>query len=225
MTFRLLGAVLVAGVLPVAADSVQAVMANMDREAKTFRGITAKLKKTEFTAVVDDTSIESGQMWLKRNGSAVTMRVEINVPQPKSVGVVKDSAQVYYPKMNTVQIYDLGKAGALVDQFLALGFGSSGKDLQKNYTVTLGGEDSVDGVKTTKLELVPKSPKVLEQIKKVELWIPVGAGHPVQQKVTEPGGNYYLFTYSDLKLNPQGLPESAFQLSLPPNVSKEYPQK
>lgn len=224
MTFRLLAAVLVAGAIPVAADSVQDVLARMDREAATFREITAKLEKTEFTAVVDDVSKESGQMWLRRAGRAVTMRVEIAVPQPKSVGVENNNAGIYYPKMNTEQIYDLGKAGALVDQFLAVGFGSSGKDLQKNYAITLGGDDTVNGEKTTRLELVPRSPKVLEQIKKVELWIPLKAGHPVQQKVIEPGGNYYLFTYSEMKLNPQ-LPESVFRLNLPPNVKKEYPQK
>jgi outer membrane lipoprotein-sorting protein len=195
----------------------------MDLEARDFHQITAKLKKIEFTAVVDDTATETGQMWLRRTGKTVTMRVEIAKPQPKSIGVESSSAEIYYPRMNTVQIYDLGKAGALVDQFLALGFGSSGKNLQANYSVTLGGEETVSGEKTTRLLLVPKAAKVLEQIKQVELWIPLTAGHPVQQKVTEPGGNYYLFTYSDLKLNP-GLPASAFSLNLPPDVHKEKPQ-
>jgi outer membrane lipoprotein-sorting protein len=224
MTFRLLAAVLAAGALAAAADDVQDALARMDREAPTFHQIVGKLKKTEFTAVVDDVSTESGSMWLRRTGNNVAMRVEIDVPQPKSVGVEGSSASIYYPKMNTVQIYNLGKAGALVDQFLAIGFGSSGKDLQKNYTVTPGGADNVNGEKATRLGLVPKSAKVLEQIKSVELWIPLNAGHPVQQKVIEPGGNYYLFSYSELKLNP-GLPESAFRLKLPPDVHKEYPQK
>ncbi len=224
MRLRFVAAVLMAAAVPAAADTVKDVLARMDLESTTFHDITGKLKKTEFTAVVDDTSVESGQMWLQRKGRALTMRVEIAVPQPKSVGVQGGSAEIYYPKMNTVQIYDLGKAGALVDQFLALGFGSSGKELLKNYKVTLGGDDTVNGQKTTRLTLLPKDPKVLEQIKSVELWIPQGAGHPVQQKVVEPGGNYYLFTYSDIKLN-SGLPESSFRLTLPPNVKKEYPQK
>lgn len=224
MTFRLLAAVLAVGALPAAADDVKDVLARMDREAPTFHQITGKLKKTEFTAVVDDVSEESGRMWLRRTGNKVAMRVEIDVPQPKSVGVEENSASIYYPRMNTVQIYDLGKAGALVDQFLAIGFGSSGKDLQKNYAITVGGEENVNGEKTTRLTLVPKSAKVLEQIKNVELWIPLKAGHPVQQKVIEPGGNYYLFTYSELKLNPD-LPEGEFRLKLPRDVKPEYPQR
>ncbi len=224
MRFRLLAAVLAVGVLPAAADDVQDTLARMDREAKSFHQITGNLQKTEFTAVLEDTSKESGRMWLERASGKLAMRVEIDVPQAKSVGVEGNSASIYYPKMNTVQIYDLGKAGAMVDQFLAIGFGSSGKDLEKNYTVTAGGQDTVNGEKAIRLKLVPKSAKVLEQIKTVELWIPLKGGHPVQQKVIQPGGDYYLFTYSDLKLNPELAPDT-FRLKLPGNVHKEYPQK
>jgi outer membrane lipoprotein-sorting protein len=227
MTLRILTVALIASLVPAWAENLHDVLARMNREADSFRQITAQLKKTEFTAVLDDRSVESGKLWLARTGHKIAMRVDITQPQPKAVGVEGDAAQVYYPKMGktgTVQIYDLGKAGALVDQFLVLGFGSSGKELLKNYAVTLGGEETVGGQKTSRLVLVPKSAKVLEQIQKVELWIPLDAGHPVQQKIYEPGGNYYLFTYSDLKLNP-GLPESAFRLNLPEGVHKEFPQK
>ena len=34
-------------------------------------------------------------------------------------------SQIYYPKSNTVEEYDLGKERAMIDQFLLLGFGSS----------------------------------------------------------------------------------------------------
>jgi outer membrane lipoprotein-sorting protein len=224
MTSRVLAAVLIAAVAPAAADTVQSVLQRLDKEAGSFRQITAKLTKKEYTAVLDDSSIENGHMWLERVGRRIAMRVEITQPQAKSVGVSGNSAQVFYPKMNTVQIYDLGKAGALVDQFLVLGFGSSGKELAKNYSVTLAGEQTVGGEKTSKLDLVPRSAKVKEQIQKVELWIPLNAGYPIQQRVIEPGGNYYLFTYSDVKLNPN-LPSTAFQLSLPADVHREFPQK
>jgi outer membrane lipoprotein-sorting protein len=224
MKFGVLAALFLVSAVLGAADTAQAVLARMDKEAATFSQITAKISKTEYTAVLEDSSVESGQMWLQRNGRTVAMRVEIAQPQGRSIGVVANTAQVYYPKMNTVQIYDLGKAGALVDQFLVLGFGSSGKDLARNYAVTLVGQETVGGQMTSHMELVPRSVKVLEQIKKVELWIPLNAGHPLQQRLVEPGGNYYLFTYSDLRLNPD-LPPSAFGLKLPADVKPEYPQR
>jgi outer membrane lipoprotein-sorting protein len=224
MITKAFAVVLIAGALPAFSETADAVLARMDRESAGFRQITSKVKKSDYTAALNDTTSESGEMWLRRNGRQIVMRTEFAAPQLRSLAVAAGKAQIYYPKIRTVQIYDLGKAGVLVDQFLVLGFGSSGKEIARNYTVTVGAEESIHGEKTSRLDLIPKSAKVLEQIRKVELWIPQGAGHPVQQRVTEPNGDYYLFTYSEIKLNP-GLPESAFRLNLPAGVKEEYPQK
>lgn len=209
---------------PLRSETVQAVLERMDKEAGQFRQMTAKMKKTAFTAVLNDTTEESGAMWVKRSGSNIQMRGEITAPDEKSFGFRESKFQIYYPKMNTVQIYDLGKERSLVDQFLLLGFGSSGKELEKTYTVKVGGEDVLSGRKMTRLELVPRSKQALEQITMVALWIPQDAGHPVQQKILQPGGNFYLVVYSDIKLNP-GLPDSDFNLKLPAEVKRDYPQR
>lgn len=209
---------------PLYAQTVQAVLERMDKEAALFRRMTAKLKKSTFTAVLNDTTEESGGMWLKKSGRGIEMRGEIEGTDQRSFGFRDNKAEIYYPKMNTVQIYELGKERSLIDQFLLLGFGSTGKDLQKNYEVKFGGEEVVGGQNTTRLELIPKSAKVLEQIRKVELWFPFDAGHPVQQKFLQPGGNFYQVVYSDIKLNPD-LPDSEFVLKLPAGVQKDYPQK
>ena len=39
-----------------------------------------------------------------------------------------------------------------------LGFGASGKDLAEKWDIKYAGEETVDGVKTEKLELVAKDP-------------------------------------------------------------------
>lgn len=211
----------ISGALAAAPETTQAVLARMNQESASFHQITAKLTKTEFTQVLNDKTVESGQMWLKRNGRGISMRSEFtSQPNVRSVGIDAGQAEIYYPNMNTVQVYDLGKFGGLVDQFLVLGFGSSGKDIEKNYSVKLAGEDTIDGKKTSRLELEPRSDKARKQIAKVELWIPVDAGHPVQQRFLQPGGDYYLITYSEIKLNP-GLPDNAFHLNLPANAKKE----
>jgi outer membrane lipoprotein-sorting protein len=207
-----------------AAETVQAVLARMDREADGFSQLTARLQRVTYTAILNDTEKESGAIWLKRSGAKIEMRGEIFGDDARSFGVRGSEGQMYYPKMKTVQIYDLGKARSLVDQFLLLGFGSSGKDIQKNYTVKVAGEEVVGGQKTTRLELIPKSKQMQEQITRVEVWIPLNAGHPVQQKFWKPANNYDLVAYSDIKVNP-GLPDSAFRLALPADVKPEYPQK
>jgi outer membrane lipoprotein-sorting protein len=206
-----------------AAETLQAVLARMDKEAADFSQLTAKLKRVTYTAILNDTETESGAIWLKRSGAKIEMRGEIFGDDARSFGVRGSEGQMYYPKMKTVQIYDLGKARSLVDQFLLLGFGSSGKDIRKNFTVTVAGEEVIGGQKTTRLILLPTSKQMQEQITRVEVWIPLNAGHPVQQKFLKPADNYDLVVYSDIKVNP-GLPDSAFRLTLP-DVKREYPQR
>ena len=208
-----------------AADTLEAVLARMDKEAAGFRDLSAQLKKTSYTAVLNDNSQESGAVWIKRSRPrGLTMKVEFSGPNERALGFENSQGQIYYPKIQTVQIFDLGKSRRLVDQFLLLGFGTSGKEAAKNYQLAVGGQEVAAGQKCTRLELVPKSSEVLQHLQKVELWIPENAGHPVQQKFFQRGGDYTVIIYTDLKLNP-ALPETSFRLNLPKGVKREYPQK
>ncbi len=206
------------------AETRDQVLARMDKEAAAFRKMTTKFSKTNFISVLNDTSQESGVIWMKKSGKKVEVRGEVTGTDARSFGFRDSKGEIFYPKINTVQIYDLGKQRSLVDQFLLLGFGSSGDEMAKTYSMKVVGEEVVGGRKTTRLELVPKSQKMLEQIQKVFLWIPDNAGHPVQQQFMQPGGNYYKVVYSDVQINPD-LPDSAFALKLPPGVKKDYPQR
>ena len=47
--------------------------------------------------------------------------------------------------------------------------------------------------------------------------------YPVQQKLIQPSGDYYLFTYSGVKLNPQ-LTDEALKLKLPKGVKRQRAQ-
>jgi len=111
-----------------------------------------------------------------------------------------------------------------VDQFILLGFGSTAAEIRKGYDVKLGGAEQLDGVATTRIELTPKEGEAKKMVTRIELWIPEGQGNPIQEKVTEPSRNYHLFVYSSLKANPS-LPDSAFELNLPPGVKRITPNK
>jgi outer membrane lipoprotein-sorting protein len=216
-------AVLCTGVSARAA-TLNEVLSTMDKGARTFTGVTAQVKRTSFTAVIDDKSDETGTFALKRKGSNVMMRIDFTAPHNRTVSFQGRKASIYYPKINTVQEYDLGKQRELVDQFLLLGFGTSGKQLSQNYKLKYTGDETVSGRGTHRLELTPKSRNVAEQVKRIELWIDPGTGQPMQQKFHQSGGDYTLIQYSNLELKP-GLPDTAVALQLPANVKREYPQK
>jgi outer membrane lipoprotein-sorting protein len=208
-----------------AAESLAAVQARMDKSAAVFSTLTAKVKKVSFTAVIKDTSSETGTFMIKKvKAGDVRVRMEMEKPDPRSIALTRKKYEIFLPKINTVQEYDLSQYGRLVDQFLLLGFGTPVRDITKSYDMVVTGQENIDGRPTTRIELRPKLASVKEHLKLVEIWIPLNDGNPIQQKFLQPSGDYTLSTYSDVKINPL-LKDADVQLTLPKNVKREKPQK
>jgi len=206
------------------AEPLAAVLAKLDTSAATFRGATAKLTRIRHTAIINDDSQEHGTFRMLRSGRQVTVLIEFGEPDPKTYFFRDRKGEIYYPKLALVQEYDLGKYRTLVDQFLLLGFGSSGKDLARGYTIQIAGEEKVGGAAAVHLQLTPKSAEVAEKLKLAELWISPDGASTLQQKFLERSGDYTLVRYADLKLNPD-IPADSLRLNLPPGVKRESPMK
>ncbi len=70
--------------------------------------------------------------------------------------------------------------------------------------------ETVNGTQAAKLELIPKSVKLRNNIDRILLWIDP-KGISIQQQLFEPGGDYRLAKYSDIQIN-QRLPGDVFKL-------------
>lgn len=193
----------------------------MDRSARDFRTLTADVQHIKYTEVVKDTSVESGQMWVRRDEK---MRIEIQKPDPRTILREGDSLYVFNPKINRVEEYDLGKNRTMVDQYVLLGFGTRSGAIKKSYLVALTGEQELDGRRTVVIELTPISPQMRDQITKIQMWIDEASWVPIQQKFFEAGsGDYFIFKYSDVRKNLK-IPDSRFKPDWPKNVSKVKPR-
>jgi outer membrane lipoprotein-sorting protein len=212
------------GSLGARAESLADVLARMDRAAQDFRSLSAKMHRVQFTAVLSESSSMDGLMRLKRGKGGTVGVVEFQPPDVRTVFVNGKNIQIYYPKANSVEIYDASKYVSSLDQFLLLGFGTTSAELTKSYDAKLGGAEEVAGKMCARVELTPKSAEMKKLITTIELWIPEGDAHPVREKVNEPSKNYELVDYSDIQVNP-ALPDAAFELRLPAGVKKIYPQK
>jgi outer membrane lipoprotein-sorting protein len=201
------------------------VLARMDAAAASFRGMTAKVVKTSFTAIIKDTIEESGTMTLRSpKARQVHALIQFEKPDRRSIAFRDKRAQIYLPKINTVQEYDLGKYNDLLTQGLLIGFATPAREIRKGYSVAYTGEATVGGSKCWRLELLPRIESVKQHISKIELWIDQDSGQPVQQKLHQSSGDYTQIQYSGMKLEPN-LTDAQVQLALPPNVKREYPQK
>ena len=213
--------------LPLAAFGVTSddVLAKLDQNAPKFSGMTADLTRLTYTKVIDDKTTEQGTIALKKQGPKdFQVLIDFSKPDPRTVAFRGRKAEIYYPKIKTVQEIDLGKRTDLMDQFMLVGFGTSGKELKANYSVKLVGEESIAGQKAHRLQLTPLKTTAASKLQPLELWISDAGGYPVQQKFVQPSGDYHLFTYQDVKLNPP-LGDEALRMKLPKGVKREFPQK
>ncbi|HEY3439887.1 MAG TPA: outer membrane lipoprotein carrier protein LolA [Paludibaculum sp.] len=207
------------------ASPLDEALARLDKAAVGFKGLTASIKKISYTAIIKESTEEYGRMSLYRpKPKDLRMLVEFEKPEIRAVSFQNRKIQIFYPKLMTVQEYDLGKQASLVDQFLLLGFGTSSKDLLQSYDIKLTGEDALPGGKADRLDLVPKSEEARKSVKRIEIWISQADGVTVQQKVHQPSKDYVLISYADTKLNP-AMTEDSVKLKLPKGVKKETPQK
>jgi outer membrane lipoprotein-sorting protein len=202
------------------------ILAKMDQSAGAFNSMSANLRKVQHTEVINDNSEESGTILLKREKGArdLTSLVNFTKPDNRTIALRDKKAEIYYPKMNTVQEYNLARYSDLVDQFMLVGFGTAGKELAANYDIKLVGEENVAGKAAVKLELTPKTAARRQQLKRFDLWVADGGAYPVQQRFVQPSGDYTMFTYSDVKLNAP-VSDEALRLKLPKNVKREHPQR
>ena len=195
----------------------------MDRSAAAFKSMSADVKWVEHTAVINDDAVDTGTIKLKRSKRDIRALVEFMEPDRKSVSLHEKKVEIYYPKIQTIEEYDVGAHRELLNQFLLIGFGTSGKELAEEYNMSVLGNGTVDVQKTTRLELVPKSPDALKHLKKLEIWLGEN-GYPVQQKFYLPGGDYKLVTYTNVKVNVP-LSDADLKLKVPKDAKRVYPQK
>jgi len=202
------------------ATPLETVLAHLDDEAKDFHSLSADMERTKVTVVVNDHSTESGSISLR--GDKMLLRMK--APNERTILRTGDALYLYTPGLKRVEEYDLGKNRTLVDQFLLLGFGTSGKELEHGYEIALLNEASLDDRKAAELELTPKSDAVRKQISKIHIWIDESTWLPVQQEFIEAGsGDYSIVRYSKMVRNPS-IPESVFKPHWPKGTEKTKPQ-
>ncbi len=210
--------------LPAADNSVQQILARMDKAASDFKAMTAQVTHIDHTDVLNDDTTESGTVTMKKvQPGEMQGRVDFTVPDRKTITFEKRRIQEYLPKINTLQVFDLDKHGEQLDRFLMIGFGTSGTELAKDYDVSVLGTENIKGQSAIRLQLNPKAAEARQYVQKIELWIPEqGDPYPLREKIFEPSRDYRLVTYDGLKINPPLQPD-ALQLKLPPGVKTEHP--
>jgi outer membrane lipoprotein-sorting protein len=198
-----------------AADDLEKVLHQLDVAAANFHSTTANF---EFDSVqtdpIPDKDVQKGTVYYERKGAAFQMaahiREENDRPVPKmytySAGVFK----LYEEKINQVTTFS---KVSKYESYLMLGFGASGRDLAEKWDIKYLGPETLDGIKTEKLEMVARDPAVRKNLPKVTIWVDPERGVSLKQVFDEGSGAYRVCVYFNIKVN-QPLPGEAFALKV-----------
>jgi outer membrane lipoprotein-sorting protein len=204
-------------------EDINAVLAKMDEAAKNFKSAQADFEWDQYQRVVEDHDIQKGQIYFRHTKTGVDAAVKVVSPEPKQVVFKDGKLSLYQPKIDQVTEYKANASRADVESFMSLGFGASGKDLARNFGIKLEGWETVDGVRTAKLDLTPKQEKLKSSLSRVLLWLDPEKNISMKQQFFEPNGDYRLTHYTNIKVNGK-VSDDVFRLKTTSNTKVVHAQ-
>lgn len=174
------------------------VLANMERVARSIKGIEADLRQEKRDMQIGGKEIYSGKIYFQHSGKDHDkLRIDYTVPDGQVVGVNGDKITLYQRSINQV-ILTTRQAQASKSQefsFIATPY-KSVPELKSQYNIVYAGDEQVGSASTAKLELTPKG---RSSAKKLTLWVDQSSWLPIKYQVIETNNNITTFTLSNLK--------------------------
>lgn len=206
----------------VRADDLNSVLRKLDAAAANFHSTSAEFRfQSDTTDPIPETEVQTGNVYYERKGGSFQMAAHIKLvdgrPVPKTYTFSGGEFKLWEGGALN-QVTTFAKANKF-ESYLMLGFGASGKDLESKWDITYDGDETVDGVKTAKLELVAKDPGVRKNLPRVIVWMDTARGISLKQYFDEGQGQSRTATYSNIKVN-GALPGDAF--TFPTNGKTQY---
>lgn len=192
----------------------------LNEAASHFKTLTANLELTKVTKVVDHREVESGRLFFRKNNR---IKIEFTEPEPKMLLFDGRKAEIYYPKMGQIQEFNLSKHHDMIEQFLLLGFGTRGDDLEDSYLITVMGETTLRGRAALEVKLTPKDEKIRESVHEIRLWFDLASWAPLQQQFLEVGGDHTTTRYTNVRVNGPINPRD-LKLNVPHGTKRVKPQ-
>ena len=215
MQRRIFFVVLAAALLPgmaARADDVNSVLARLNTAAQGFHSVSADFTFVSLITVpIEDTTTQTGQVYYERTGKSFKMAAHIHdengQPVPKTLVFANGQLKLWEgPPLDQVTTF---AHSSKYESYLLLGFGASGTELEEKWEIAYDGDETIDGVKTAKLELVAKDPAVRKNFPKVTVWMDTTRGVSLKQVFDEGQGQTRTATYRNFKFN-ERLPSDAF---------------
>ncbi|WP_334266794.1 LolA family protein [Edaphobacter sp. HDX4] len=177
----------------------------MDAASARFKSAEADFRWDFYELVVKETTTQNGKIYFKKNGNKLEMGAKILPPSAKFLSYKDGKLAMFDPGTKELKVLAAGQNKARYESFLTLGFGGSGSELAKAWTITdLGTEPITDGsttVQTVKLDLVAKDADVRNMFSHIVIWVDVDRDISLKQQFFTPAGDYRTATYTNIRYN------------------------
>jgi len=188
---------------------LQAALKLMDEASVKVHSVQTNFEWDDYEKVVNQHDVNRGVLYFVREKGKIQFAADVQQgPDSPKYVLYKDETVRIFLKSGVTE-YDVKKRKAVADSLVLLGFGGSGRDLQKSFHPRYVRTEQVGGILVYQLELVPLDPDARNLFPSIFLWIDSN-GIAVQQRIDKGGGDYRVVKYSDTQINPPKLPKGAF---------------
>ena len=180
-----------------------------------------------YEKVIDEIDeYDTGTIYYRRQGKEIEMKAEVKKAgsEPQEAETAAEICALQQRQAPHLPAQDgpdernrSSKNKAELEAYLVLGFGGSGQELLKAFDVTYQGPETINGVATAKLQLIPKSEKVRNYYSEILLWIDLDKGISVQQQFFTAAEDYRLIKYSAIQVNGKKITDDVFKLKTTSN--------
>jgi len=177
------------------------VLRQMDAASLKFQSAEATFQWDLYEKVVQQTTTQKGTIYFKKEGPKTVMGARVTSPSTKILEYRNGALTLFDPGTDHETIITSKGNQAQMESFLTLGFGGSGKEMAKAWTISDLGDETVNGVQTAKLDLVPKDPAVRNNCTHMTIWVDPIRGVMLKQSFYMPSEDYRTSVFTDIKYN------------------------
>lgn len=192
-------------VIPAKSQTLPEVLHQMDAASTRFHSAQADFRWDLYERVVRQTTTQNGSIYFEKNGATTQMGAKINPPYARFLEYKNGTLRLFDPGADHLTVLHAGANQQQYESFLTLGFGGSGTALAQSWNITMQGKETLnDGsgpVETVKLDLVPKDPKVLENVTHITIWVDLKRGISLKQQFFLPSEDQKTATYTHIRYN------------------------
>lgn len=160
--------------------TIDGALEQISYQAKNFNTAMGKVDARWTDVEGKETRKSVGTTYINSDGE---IRFQLEGDDGSTVLLNSKYLYVYEPKRALVEEYQLSKHPERLAPYVRLGFSTTGEELERDYLVTLLGDDAIGDRRVIALELTPKDDAVRQNVRKIELWIDQASWLPVKQVI------------------------------------------